>query len=200
LYNRFSAREIGRYAFALVAASALWLAFVVRNDWSTFPVMLGLVAFGIGQGALMTMLFNVLVTASPRKLAGDVGALRGTANNLGFAVGIAIVGALVVGVLSANIMRNLTASPVITAELQQEMDLDNINFLSNDRLEEKLKNTTATPEQVDEAMHINEEARLRALKISFFLLGGVALLAIFPSGRLPDYRPIEVPAARPQEA
>ena len=49
-------------------------------------------------------------------------------------------------------------------------------------------------------MRINEEARLGALKISFFLLGGVALLAIFPAGRLPDYRPIEVPKPRPQEA
>jgi len=200
LYNRFSARDIGRIAYSLVAASSLWLAFVVHNDWSTFPVMLGLVAFGIGQGALMTMLFNVLVTASPRKLAGDVGALRGTANNLGFAVGIAITSALAVGVLSANIMRNLTANPLITAELKQEVDLDNVNFLSNDRLEERLKGTSATPEQIAEAMRINEEARLGALKISFFLLGGVALLAIFPAGRLPDYRPIEVPKPRPQEA
>ena len=199
-YERFSARQIARYAFALVAAAALWLAFVVHNDWSTFPVLLGLVAFGIGQGALMTILFNVLVTASPRKLAGDVGALRGTANNLGFAVGIAIMGALAVGLLSAGIMRNVTVSPVITAELTQQVDLDSINFLSNDRLEERLKSTTATPEQVAEAMRINEEARLSALKISLFLLGGVALLAIFPSSRLPDYRPIEVPKPRPQEA
>jgi predicted MFS family arabinose efflux permease len=200
LYNRFSAREIGRYAFALVATSAMWLAFVVHNDWSTFPVMLGLIAFGIGQGALMTMLFNVLVTASPRKLAGDVGSLRGTANNLGFAVGIAIVGALVVGVLSATVMRSVTANPLIAAELTQQLDLDSINFLSNDRLAERLQRTTATPEQVAEAMRINEEARLRALRISFFLLGGVALLAIFPSSRLPDYTPIEVPKPRPREA
>ena len=148
----------------------------------------------------MTILFNVLVTASPRKLAGDVGALRGTANNLGFAVGIAIMGALAVGLLSAGIMRNVTVSPVITAELTQQVDLDSINFLSNDRLEERLKSTTATPEQVAEAMRINEEARLSALKISLFLLGGVALLAIFPSSRLPDYRPIEVPKPRPREA
>jgi len=57
-----------------------------------------------------------------------------------------------------------------------------------------LKSTTATPEQVDEVMRINVEARLRALRIAFFLLGSVALLAIFPSNRLPDYRPGEVPA------
>jgi hypothetical protein len=146
----------------------------------------------------VTLLFNVLVTASPTELAADVGSLRGTANNLAASVGTAVMGALVVGILSAGVMRSLTATPIITPELQAQVDLDNINFLSNDRLEERLKSTTATPEQVAEAVRINTEARLQALKIAFFILAGVALLAVFPSGRLPDYRPGEVPSGQPQ--
>ena len=192
VYDRFTPRQIASYAFTLVAAGALWLAFVVSNDWSTFPVLLGLVAFGIGQGALVTLLFNVLVTSSPKELSGDVGAMRGTANNMAASVGTALMGALVVGVLSAGIMSSVTANPIIGTELKAEVDLDNINFLSNDRLEARLESTSATPEQVTEAMRINEEARLRALKIAFFALACVALLAIFPSRRLPDYRPGEV--------
>lgn len=194
LYSRFTPRQIASYAFTIVAGGAFWLAFVVSNNWSTFPVLLGLVAFGIGQGALVTLLFNVLVTSSPKELAADVGALRGTAGNLAASVGTALMGTLVVGVLSAGVIGSLTANPVITAELKEQVDLDHINFLSNIRLEERLKTTTATPEQVTEALRINEDARLRALKIAFFALGSVALLAIFPSRRLPDYRPGEVPA------
>lgn len=196
LYTKFTPRQIASYAFTLVAVGAFWLAFVVSNNWSTFPVLLGLVAFGIGQGALVTLLFNVLVTSSPKELAADVGALRGTAGNLAASVGTAVMGTLVVGVLSAGVMSSLTANPVITAELKEQVDLDNINFLSNVRLEERLKTTTATPEQITEAISLNENARLRALKIAFFALGAVALLAIFPSRRLPDYRPGEVPATK----
>lgn len=199
LYHRLTPRQIAGYAFALVAAGAFWLAFVVSNNWSTFPVLLGLVAFGIGQGALVTLLFNVLVTASPKELAADVGSLRGTANNLAASVGTAVMGTLMVAVLSAGVMSSLTASPVITPDLKQQVDLDNINFLSNVRLEERLKSTTATPDQVAEAIRINEEARLRALKIAFFALGSLALLAIFPSRRLPDYRPGEVPEEKLQK-
>ncbi len=197
LYSRFTPRQIAGYAFTLVAVGAFWLAFVVSNNWSTFPVLLGLVAFGIGQGALVTLLFNVLVTSSPKELAADVGALRGTAGNLAASVGTALMGTLVVGVLSAGVMSSLTANPVITAELKEQVDLDSINFLSNERLEERLKSTTATPEQITEAMRINEDARLRALKIAFFALGLVSLLAIFPSRQLPDYRPHEVPSDAP---
>ena len=98
-YDRLTPRQIGRYGFMLCTIALLWLAFVVRNDWSAVPVLIGLVLFGIGQGSLVTLLFNVLVTASPKELAGDVGSLRGTTNNLAAAVGTAVAGALLVGLL-----------------------------------------------------------------------------------------------------
>ncbi len=69
--------------------------------------MIGLVVFGIGQGSLVTLLFNVLVTASPKELASDVGSLRGTTNNLAAAVGTAVAGTLLVGLLSAFIIGSL---------------------------------------------------------------------------------------------
>jgi MFS family permease len=194
LYNRFSPRQIARFGFILVTVGALWLAFVVFNDWSAVPVILGLVLFGMGQGALVTLLFNVLVTSSPKELSGDVGALRGTANNLAASVGTALIGALVVGLLASMIMRDLVGNPVIPPELKSQVNLDNINFISNDRLLSVLEGTTATPEQVAEAVRINTEGRIWALKIGFLVLACFALLAIFPVSRLPNYRPGEIPS------
>jgi predicted MFS family arabinose efflux permease len=196
-YNRLTPRQIGRYGFMLCTAALLWLAFVVRNDWSAGPVLIGLVLFGIGQGSLVTLLFNVLVTASPKELAGDVGSLRGTTNNLAAAVGTAVAGALLVGLLSTIMLSRIAATPVLTPELQQQIDLDNINFISNDRLQTVLSGTTATPAQVQEAVRVNTEARLRALKIGLLVMAALAFLAILPAGRLPNYMPGEVPAAPP---
>jgi MFS family permease len=198
LYNRFTPRQIATAAFLLVAAGTAWLAFVVRNDWSTFPVIVGLVTVGLGQGALVTLLFNVLVTASPRELAGDVGSLRGVTQNLAAAVGTAVVGALLVGLLSSMIIGHLNENPVITAELKDEMNLTNLNFFSDNQLRERLAGTSATPEQLDEALRINAEARIRALKTGFLVLSGLALLAIFPCLWLPQYRPGEIPSGQPQ--
>ena len=111
VYDRLTPRQIGRYGFALCTLALVWLAFVVRNDWSEIPVLFGLVLFGIGQGSLVTLLFNVLVTASPKDLAGDVGSLRGTTQNLAAAVGTAVAGALLVGLLSTIILSNIAANP-----------------------------------------------------------------------------------------
>ena len=197
LYDRLTPRQIGRYGFILCAIALVWLAFVVRNDWNEWPVLLGLIVFGIGQGSLVTLVFNVLVTASPKELAGDVGSLRGTTNNLASAVGTAAAGALLVGLLSAIALGGIAASPKLTPELQAQVDLDSINFISNDRLQSVMEGTTATPYQVAEAVRINTQSRLRALKIGLLVMAGLAFVTIIPASRLPNYRPGELPAGPP---
>jgi MFS family permease len=183
----------------ICAAALLWLAFVVRNDWSAGPVMIGLVVFGIGEGALVTLLLNVLVTSSPKELAGDVGALRGTTNNLAAAVGTALAGALLVGVLSASVMRSVAENPLLPPEVLSQVDLDNINFVSNDRVQSVMERTTARPEQIAEAVRINTDARLRALRLGFLIMAGLALITIIPAGKLPDYIPGEIRSDLPPE-
>ena len=192
-YDKYTPRQIGRAAFSICAVALLWLAFVVKNDWSAVPVLIGLVMFGIGQGALVTLVFNVLVTAAPKELAGDVGSLRGTTQNLAAAVGTAVAGALMVGLLSAGVMRSLIENPYLPYEIQAQLDLDSINFVSNDQLLTIMERIEATPEQVAEAVRINSEMRLNALKIGLLLMAGLAALSILPAGRLPNYRPGEIP-------
>lgn len=192
-YDKLTPRQIGRYGFILCTVALVWLAFVARNDWSAVPVLFGLFVFGVGQGSLVTLVFNVLVTASPKELAGDVGSLRGTTNNLASAVGTAVAGALLVGLLTTIVLGRVAATPELTPEVQAMVNLDSINFVSNDRLSAALETAGATPEQVSAAVMVNAESRLRALKIGFLIMAAIALLSIIPAGQLPDYKPGEIP-------
>lgn len=192
-YSRFAPRVIGMFGFALTTLALIWLAFVVSNNWETLPTILGLVVFGIGQGALVTLVFNVLVTASPKELAGDVGSVRGTTQNLASAVGTAVSGALLVGILSANVTAALAGNVDLPESLTAQVNLDSTNFVSNDRLHEILAATDATPAQVDAAVALNEDTRLSALKLGLLILAGVSALAIVPASRLPRYVPGEIP-------
>lgn len=150
-------------------------------------MVVGLVMFGLGQGALATLLFNVMVTHAPKQFAGDVGSLRATIKSLAAGIGTALAGALAVGILSASVQRSLVDNPAIPPELIRQVDFDRATFVSNLRLKDVMMNTDATPAQITEAVRINADARRRALKLSFLLLGGVALLVIVPVGRLPAY-------------
>jgi predicted MFS family arabinose efflux permease len=199
-YQTYTPQQIARASFALVAVGMAILAFVMFNEWSNLLVVLGLVTVGLGQGALVTLLFNVLVTSSPKERAGDVGALRGTVNNLSAGVGTAIAGALAVGFLSANIKQAVVDHPELPPSLVEQVDLNNATFINNERLEAAMARTTATPAQVKAAAQVNAEARLRALKLTFLILSMIALLMIVPVRMLPAYRPGEVPPGpQPQD-
>jgi hypothetical protein len=43
------------------------LAVVIRNEWDTLVVILALIVLGLGQGALVTVLFNVLAAGARRR-------------------------------------------------------------------------------------------------------------------------------------
>jgi hypothetical protein len=199
LYDRFSPRVIARGSFVLVAIGTLWLAFVASNDWSVAPVIVGLITVGLGQGALVTLLFNVLVTSAPKDLAADVGSLRGVTQNLAAAVGTALMGTLLVGLLSYLVHDKLIDNPQISPEFKQtelasQLDLDNVNFMRNDVLKDRLAQTAASADQVDEAVRINSESRLRALKTGFVVLAGLSLLCVVPCAWLPGYVPGNIPS------
>src|SRR5690606_29363332 len=105
--------------------------------------------------------------------------------------------------LSANVLRSIADNPRLPVEIQSQIDLDSINFVSNDQLQTIMARTGAAPEVVEEATRVNTEARLRALKIGLLIMGLIAALAIFPASRLPNYKPEEIPdgpAPVPQDA
>ncbi|WP_242497709.1 MFS transporter [Microbacterium protaetiae] len=192
-YRRFSPRVIGTFSFGLTTIALIWLSFVVTNNWETLPTILGLFVFGVGQGALVTLVFNVLVTASPKELAGDVGSVRGTTQNLASAVGTAVAGALLVGLLAGNITAALAAHPELPDEAVAQVPLDSVNFVSNDRLRDVLAGTDLDQTQVDAAVEVNEQSRLSALRLGLLILAGVSAIAIVPASRLPKFKPGEVP-------
>ncbi|WP_024803586.1 MFS transporter [Nocardia sp. BMG51109] len=192
-YTRFSPKAIGVFAFVLTTVALVWLAYVVTNNWETLPTIAGLIVFGIGQGALVTLVFNVLVTAVPKSLAGDVGSVRGTTQNLASAVGTAVAGALLVTILGLGVGRALADHTELPESLVARVNLDNVNFVGNDQLRETLHRIGASPAEVEAAVAVNEQVRLDTLKFGLLILAGISATAIVPATRLPNYRPEEIP-------
>jgi len=193
LYDRLSPRRLGIASFTLIAIGLVVVAFAVGNDWGTVAVILGLLLVGVGEGTLLTLLFNVLVSASPKRLAGDVGALRGVANNVSNAIGAAFASVVAVGLLSL-LLASAFGKSGLPPKLETRTLFDNVDFVSNHELRSALGATPATREQVQRAIAINEDARRRAVQGSFLIVAAISLLAILPAARLPGYVPGELSA------
>jgi MFS family permease len=193
LYDRVSPRRLGIASFILIAIGLVVVAFALGTAWSTVAVILGLLLVGVGEGTMLTLLFNVLVSASPKRLAGDVGALRGVANNVSNALGAALASVVAVGLLGMFLASAFSRSEV-PPEIHSGSAAFQVDFVTDTELRSALGATSATQAQVDEAVAINADARLRALRAAFLIVGGISLLAVFPAARLPKYVPGELSA------
>lgn len=193
LYGRFAPRAIARVGFLVVAFGLVLLAFTIRNEWEQIVVVVGLVILGLGQGAIVALVFNTLLASSPKELAGDVGAWRGLVHNMSGSVGIAVATVFAVTTLSSLIAIGIAADDDLPPELVSQVNLDDVDFVTNERLDDVLAQTTATPTQIDAAVALNEEARLQALKVSLLALAGIAVLAVIPAGRMPGFTPGDLP-------
>lgn len=194
LYSRFAPRNIARFGFIVVASALTLLAFTIDNEWSQFLIVVGLILLGLGQGSIVALVFNTLLASSPKELAGDVGAWRGLVHNISGSVGIALASVFAVAVLSGLITTGIAENDKLDPELTSQVNLDNIDFLTNPALEAVLEGTSASPEQAAAAIALNEESRLRALQISLLALAAIAVAAIVPAGRMPGFTPGDIPA------
>lgn len=185
--DRLAPRTIARFAFVLVAAGLASLALTIRNDWGDAPVVAGLVMLGLAEGILLTLLLNVLVSASPIDQAEEVGSLRSTTSSLAAALGTAVSTALMIGVLGSSVSRELASDPGAWEAVRSGVELTNVRFVSNDRLRAFLDATALDTEQIDAALRINTDARLEALRISLAALAALGLLGLFPAAKLPRY-------------
>lgn len=193
LYGRFAPKQLATYGFVVVAAALILLAFTIQNSWGQAFVVIGLILLGLGQGAIVALVFNTLLSAAPKELAGDVGAWRGLVHNMSGSVGIAVATVFAVSMLSGLVLSQVEDHPELTPALVAQVNLDNINFVTNDHLTDVLAQTDASPSEVDAAVKINEDARLRALQISLLGLAALALLAIVPATRMPGRMRDELP-------
>jgi MFS family permease len=197
LSGRLSQRTKTVWGFFVVFAGLALLGGVVRNDWSDLWVIVSLAMIGFGEGALTAMLFAGLASVCLREIADDVEPVCDATSHLAAAVGAALAGAIVIGVLGAAVDRQLARDPATANQLRMYLDLNRVAFVSNDRLQHVMERTAATPEQVKNAIRINTDARLLALKLAFFVLAGVTLIGLAPIAREVSHR---VPGIRRDSA
>lgn len=194
LYGRFSPSILATAGFVVVAGALTLLAFTIRGEWGQGFVVAGLILLGVGQGAIVALVFNTLLSSAPKELAGDVGAWRGLVHNLSGSVGIAVASAFAVAMLTSSLSTAVAEHPEISPNLVSQVNINNADFFTNEQLYAVLEKTTASEAEVAAATAVNEEARLRALQISILGLAAIALLAIAPASRMPKFRKGGLPA------
>ncbi|MBX6166630.1 MAG: MFS transporter [Thermobispora bispora] len=111
LSKKWSARTIVRIGLALEAVGAAGIGRALAPDMSAWRPVPWLLVYGAGIGFATAQLTSVLMADVPARLSGGASALQSTIRQLGAALGVAILGGVLVSGLGSAVERRLADLP-----------------------------------------------------------------------------------------
>ncbi|MFC5829390.1 MFS transporter [Nonomuraea insulae] len=112
-------RVIVRIGLALEAASAIAIGLALSPSIGPWTLVPWLVTYGIGVGFASAQLPNVMLAGVPVRQSGAASGLQSTIRQLGAAIGIAVLGAVLVTGLDSAMSRHLPGHPELARALRE---------------------------------------------------------------------------------
>jgi hypothetical protein len=180
-----------------IVRAALWVLFlaVLMLLGSIEPVLEGyrfaasMALLGVGMGLLASQLGNVIQSSVGPKDRSEAGGLQYTAQQLGSAMGTALIGAIVISALAAAFVNEVAEDPRISDELSQEIGIElngSITFASSDDLAAGLAETSLDADEADAIVDAYENGQLLALRIGLVAVAAIVIGAMFIARKIPD--------------
>lgn len=198
LSTRVPPRRIVRLGFLCIAAGAGLLVLTIDPRFDPLPFAGSVLVVGIGLGLVGSQVSNVtMATAGPDKTS-ETGALQGTAQNLGGALGTALIGSILLSFLTATFDHRVDGDRTLPAPARQEIRErtdTGLSFFPAEVAASKLRERGIPAPVVSQLEADYRQSQVDALKIA---IGGVALFALLGlvavTRRLPS-DPLRAPPA-----
>ena len=97
--RRHTQRRLIRFGFFLTALGLGLLLAIGGSDPSIWGLVPGLFVMGVGVGIMLTASVNLVQSAWPESVQGDISGVSRSVSNLGSSLGVAIAGSLVAGAI-----------------------------------------------------------------------------------------------------
>ncbi|MER7772518.1 MFS transporter [Kitasatospora sp. NPDC096140] len=186
-----SPRTVVRIGLLVLFVSSLWLVGTVKPELDDLSFALAMALLGIGMGLLASQLGNVVQSSVGEEDRSEVGGLQYTAQNLGSSLGTALIGAILIGALTAAFGSTVAEHPQISEPVRQQAGIRieaGVSFVPADQLSAALAQTAVPPQEADAIVESYSAAQLDGLKVSFLAAAGITLVGFAFTGHLPARR------------
>ncbi|HWC70418.1 MAG TPA: MFS transporter [Actinomycetota bacterium] len=187
-----SPRRVVRFGLFAMFVGIVVLFAAMDADADAAIVTGPLLLVGAGIGALSSQLGAVTVSSVPDDRSPEVGGLQNTATNLGASIGTALAGSLLIAALTASFLAGIEANPDVPDDVVNQANVQlaaGAPFVSDAQLQTALDDAGVTGATAEAVVDVNQQARIDGLRVALIVLAGIALVALFFSGRIPDRQP-----------
>ncbi|MFD3732188.1 MFS transporter [Streptomyces sp. NPDC058632] len=197
LGSRMGPRRVVRLALAILAAAVVWLLATIDPVIDDAQFAGAMALLGVGVGLLASQLGNVVQSGVGEEERGEAGGLQFTAQNLGSALGTALIGSILVGALAQAFTTQVADDPRLSAETREQVGVRleaGVTFVSTEQVRSAAERAGLPPSEVEAVADSYASAQLDGLKAAILATGGVALASFLVTPHLPTAR-----AGRPSE-
>lgn len=179
LLPKANPRHVIQFGYVTMAAALIVMAASVTSDGSkAMAVYLGAFLAGVGAGAVSAHASNVVALALPERDASQSGGIQSTMRNVGQAIGVALLGAILLLGITNAVRANAAEDPSISPQVSKEVSALTIDLGSNEVFEEQISGIPMSDDERSQLVDIEENARYDSVRIAYVAGAAIVLLGL----------------------
>jgi EmrB/QacA subfamily drug resistance transporter len=183
------ARAIVRVGVLLLILASLLLLATIEPEIDTPWFGIASAIFGVALGLISSQLGNVVQSAVGESDRSEAGGLQYTSQQLGSALGTALIGAVVITGLAAAFANNVANDPRISDAVDDQVGVrleGSVSFVGSDQVAAAAEQAGLDQETSDALVEDYKDAQLTALKLGLLVAAFLALGSLLFTGSLPS--------------
>jgi len=202
--SRFYANRIIQVGFVLSIAGLMAIGASIQPGATAKEIVLGGV-FGAGLGLIVSQILNLILSSVSKAQTAETAGLTATFEQLGNAIGVALVGTVMLGVLTVSFQNGIAASDLFPAEVKApliESVEQGIQLMSSTQLDTAMEEAGIGEAAQNELLGIYGLARTEAFQAGVALLIFAGLLGLVLTLGLPKRKLVgeETAVSNPEPA
>lgn len=163
---------------AMAAALGIMALSVTLDGASAEGVFIGAFVAGVGAGTVSSQASNIVALALPERAAAQSGGIQSTMRNVGQAVGVALLGAVLIFGITTTVRAKADADPQISSEVRERLGGMTIDLGSNGSFEKQLSGVEMGDAERDALVGIESRARFTSTRAAYAVGALVVLLGL----------------------
>ncbi len=177
LFPKANPRRVIQLGYVAMALALCIMAFSVTIDSANrIAVYLGAFMAGVGAGTVSAHASNIVALAVNDRDASQSGGIQTTMRNVGQALGVALLGAVLIFGISSSLRTEMASNPEIPSSVADQVSELTINLGSNEEFEEDISHIEMSDAERTKLVELEAKSRFDSTRIAYGV-GVVIVLA-----------------------
>jgi MFS family permease len=193
--GRWSPRTLVQVGLGILLLATILLISTIEPRINNTGFGIAMALIGIGMGLIASQLGNVAQSTVTDADRSEAGGLQYTGQQLGAALGTALIGAVLITGLITAFSSNVADHPQISADVSQQVGVrlqGQVSFVETGQVRAAATEAGLGETTTNAIAESYSDAQLLALKTALLAAGFIVLAALLATGSLPS-RPLDAP-------